>query len=219
MYAVPHVARRVEFSQFLQELSSSLCNFDKRTIELLLTRAEKFAPPEHLNDLGISGLMETSGRERRHRYFTVSAYHKLVSKENLDKSSAGLSDVSFDDIGGFMKIASGSFYSDIDVLESYQDEFKEAADVAREAATGKPRKKPPKNPVLPDGSAKRGRSSKKADEVSNAVKPARNTKKRKLADNDATVEAPVPKKRKMVKEKETAAEAPGKIFRLHRNSY
>ncbi|KAG6891388.1 hypothetical protein C0992_007611 [Termitomyces sp. T32_za158] len=58
----------------LNELSAALCQFDKRTIELLLTRAERFPPPSHLSDLGISGLMETSGRERRHRQDALYRY-------------------------------------------------------------------------------------------------------------------------------------------------
>lgn len=180
-------------------MSSSLCNFDKRTIELLLTRAEKCSPPEHLADLGISGLMETSGRERRHRYFTVSAYHKLVSQENLDKSSAGLPDIDFEDTGGFMATEPKTFYSDIEALETYQDAFKETAEVAREAATGKPRKKTPKNPLLSDGTVKKGRPT-KVDEDGNPVKSARNSKKRKLVEAEevtpADADGPTTKKRK-----------------------
>ncbi|KAJ3753325.1 hypothetical protein EV360DRAFT_24151, partial [Lentinula raphanica] len=75
------------------ELSTALCNFDQRTIELILARAERFQPPSHLSDLGVAPLLETSGRERRHRYFAISAYRILVEHENLDKSSAGYGDV------------------------------------------------------------------------------------------------------------------------------
>ncbi|KAF5377206.1 hypothetical protein D9615_006321 [Tricholomella constricta] len=137
----------------LNELSAALCQFDKRTIELLLTRAEKFPPPAHLGDLGVAGLMETSGRERRHRYFTVASYRKLVAKEKLDNSSAGYADVNFSNAGGFLPVESNLFYEDRDALFQYQDAFKDV-----EKAGGK--KRTFKNPILADGSVKQGRPRK-----------------------------------------------------------
>ncbi|KAK0208398.1 hypothetical protein DFS33DRAFT_1303084 [Desarmillaria ectypa] len=142
----------------LNELSAALHHFDKRTIELLLTRAEKVQPPSHLSDLGISGLMETFGRERRHRYYTVSAYHSLVSQENLDTSSARLAEVDFGDSCGFMPVDSKSFYRDTKALTKHQD-------AGREELTkkSKAKKMAPRNPVLPDGSVKLGRPKKSQD--------------------------------------------------------
>ncbi|KAJ4476656.1 hypothetical protein J3R30DRAFT_3292589 [Lentinula aciculospora] len=109
----------------LTELSSSLCQFDRRTIELILTRAERFQPPPHLSDLGVAALLETSGRERRHRYFTVSAYRTLVERENLDKSTAGYGDVNLSNVGGFLDVDPGAFYRDDEELHHYQDLFKD----------------------------------------------------------------------------------------------
>ncbi|KAJ3882381.1 hypothetical protein F5051DRAFT_500584 [Lentinula edodes] len=108
----------------LTELSTSLCQFDRRTIELILTRAERFQPPPHLGDLGVAALLETSGRERRHRYFTISAYRTLVERENLDKSTAGYSDVDLSKVGGFLSVDPGGFYRDDEELHQYQDSFK-----------------------------------------------------------------------------------------------
>ncbi|KAJ3764305.1 hypothetical protein EV360DRAFT_31693 [Lentinula raphanica] len=105
--------------------ATALCNFDRRTIELILARAERFQPPSHLSDLGVAALLETSGRERRHRYFTISAYRILVERENLDKSSAGYGDVDLDNVGGFMHVDPGQFYQDDEELHRYQDEFKD----------------------------------------------------------------------------------------------
>lgn len=133
-----------------------MCNFDKRTIELLLTRADRYPPPPHLNDLGIAGLMETSGRERRHRYYTVAAYRTLVAKEKLDHATAGYDQVDFSRVGDFMNAQPGLFYQDDVTLFKYQDSFKNS----EKAKIGKPRKNPLKNPILPDGSVKLGRPKK-----------------------------------------------------------
>ncbi|KAK0465216.1 uncharacterized protein EV420DRAFT_1759926 [Desarmillaria tabescens] len=185
----------------LNELSAALCHFDKRTIELLLTRAEKVQPPSHLSDLGISGLMETFGRERRHRYYTVSAYHSLVSQENLDTSSARLAEVDFGDSCGFMPVDPKSFYGDTKTLIKHQDAGRE------ELTKNLKAKKAPKNPVLPDRSVKLGRTKKsQAGEDGTPVQeetPQRQTKKRKRkadegqeADADADSAGPSTKRRK-----------------------
>ncbi|KAJ7462797.1 hypothetical protein B0H11DRAFT_2054384 [Mycena galericulata] len=159
----------------LNELAAALCQFDKRTIELLLTRAEKYPPPAHLSDLGIACLMETSGRERRNRYFTVASYHALVAQENLDKSSAGYADVDVQDAGGFLQYAPEAFYTEEAALLKHQD---------RDArVTKNPRRKVRKNPVLPDGTVKKGRPRKvKRDDDDDDVKP-RKTRKRKDVDD------------------------------------
>ncbi|KAJ3717408.1 hypothetical protein C8R42DRAFT_724311 [Lentinula raphanica] len=125
----------------LTELSTALCNFDRRMIELILARAERFQPPSHLSDLGVAALLETSGRERRHRYFAISAYRILVERENLDKSSAGYGDVDLQNVDGFMHIDPGQFYKDDDALHQYQDEFKDddlvkAEKVGKKSGTG-----------------------------------------------------------------------------------
>ncbi|KAJ7693612.1 hypothetical protein B0H17DRAFT_1059213 [Mycena rosella] len=161
----------------LNEIAAALCHFDKRTIELLLTRAEKYPPPPHLSDLGIAMLMESSGRERRHRYFTVASYHALVAQENLDKSSAGYADVELSLAGEFLPFKAESFYTNEADLIKHQD---------RDARTT--RQTPGKvavrtNPILPDGTVKKGRP-RKARPEGEEFKP-RKPPKRKLVDDDA----------------------------------
>ncbi|KAK7019694.1 hypothetical protein VNI00_017994 [Paramarasmius palmivorus] len=169
----------------LNELSAALDNFDKRTVELLLTRAEKVPPPPHLSDLSIASLMETVGRERRHRYFTVSEYRKLVEKENLDQTTAGYADIDMSSCGDFLNVDEGAFYDDEEYLWKYQDSFKDGT-----ASNPKNRKKPLVNPILPDGSVKQGRPRKKPfDEDGNVIESG----KRKRAVNDG--EGSPPKKR------------------------
>lgn len=172
-----------------QELSASLLHFDKRTIELLLTRAEKYPPPSHLGDLGIAGLMETSGRERRHRYFTVASYKSLVAKEQLDQSTAGYAEVDLSNVGGFLPVDQNLLYADEAALFKYQDAFKDSETIK----VG--RKKSLTNPILPDGSIKQGRPRKyPVNEDGMAVmangKLRRVTYKRKReVDDDTTVPA------------------------------
>ena len=73
--------------------------------------------------------METSGRERRHRYYTVANYYKLVSEESLDKSSACFSDIDLVDIGSFYAIRSELFYENDNELAHRQDAAKDAEPV------------------------------------------------------------------------------------------
>ena len=69
--------------------------------------------------------METSGRERRHRYYTVANYLKLVSEEALDKSSACFTDIDLVNIGRFYSIRSDSFYENDKELVHRQDAAKD----------------------------------------------------------------------------------------------
>ncbi|KAG6885704.1 hypothetical protein C0993_010876 [Termitomyces sp. T159_Od127] len=185
----------------LNELSAALCQFDKRTIELLLTRAEKFPPPSHLSDLGISGLMETSGRERRHRYFTVASYRKLLAKEQLDNSSAGCSEVDLFNVGKFLPVDSNLFYKDKDALYRYQDSFK-----GSEKLSGK--KHTPKNPILADGTVKQGRP-RKYPVGEDPISLRRQARKRKLEAALEEDEQPGPnKKRRLTAIEQAELETP-----------
>ncbi|KAJ7630526.1 hypothetical protein FB45DRAFT_915784 [Roridomyces roridus] len=165
----------------LNELAAALCNFDKRTVELLLSRAEKYPPPAHLSDLGIAGLMETSGRERRNRYFTIASYRALVAQENLDKSSAGYGDADLTNTGGFYPYGPESFWPDEAALIQYEDRDARALRVP-----GKTSKKPRKNPILPDGSVKKGRPRKiKVDsEAESDAESKPKKRKRKQGDDE-----------------------------------
>jgi len=140
----------------IQDLSSALCQFDRRTIELLLTRAERSPPPSHLRDFGIATLMETHGRERRNRYYTLASYRDLVTRERLDHSTDAYVNVDFNDVGGFNRFDPNLFYEEDAVLCEYQDKFRDK----EKARIGKPRRYPLKNPILPDGSVKQGRPRK-----------------------------------------------------------
>lgn len=111
----------------LQEICISLGNFDKRTIELLLTRAARAPPPSHLRDLGTVDVMETYGRERRHRYFTNATYRAVLASENLQDASAPRSEVGSSYIGEFAEWDPGVFYgSNADFVSSVASDSKKA---------------------------------------------------------------------------------------------
>jgi transcription factor C subunit 3 len=120
---------------------------------LLLARADKFPPPSHLSDLSIAGLMETSGRERRHRYYTVANYYKLISEEALDKTSSCFTDIDLVNIGRFYAIRPDSFYENDKELVHRQDAAKDA-----EPAQGSELKI--EKPSLSNFQPKRGRPGK-----------------------------------------------------------
>ncbi|KAF7340022.1 B-block-TFIIIC domain-containing protein [Mycena venus] len=174
----------------LNELAAALAQFDKRTVELLLTRAEKFPPPAHLSDLGIAGLMETSGRERRNRYFTIASYQTLVAREKLDKDSAGYADVDLSDVGGFYPFAPETFYTDHAALIKHQD--RDARLVRNPSNKPSKKKSAYKNPLLPDGTVKKGRPRKERPE-GEEFKPRK--RKRKVEDGEAGPSEPKKKRR------------------------
>ncbi|KAF8446218.1 hypothetical protein L210DRAFT_3529314 [Boletus edulis BED1] len=163
----------------LNEICISLGNFDKRTIELLLTRASNNKPPAHLGDFGTIDLMETYGRERRHRYFTLAAYKCLMSSERLQDTTTSIIDVDLSQVGDFAASDPKHFYTTTVKLHAYQDSFKDIATAKgkkrkrdeeggdgekSESAPKRKRGRPRKTPALPDASAippkKRGRPRK-----------------------------------------------------------
>ena len=97
--------------------------------------------------------METSGRERRHRYFTVANYLQLIVEEQLDNAPPmGSEAVNLETVGGFLQVSEDQFYETEQDLVSYVHHFKD-----NDVPNGR---KTPKNPVLPDGTVKRGRPRK-----------------------------------------------------------
>ncbi|PFH54764.1 hypothetical protein AMATHDRAFT_52646 [Amanita thiersii Skay4041] len=178
----------------LQDLSAALSDFDKRTIELLLARAESHLPPPHLSDLGVISVMETSGRERRHRYYTTDAYRKLVIKEKLESVPSHCASNNLEHAGEFSILDPKAFYGKGKELLEYQDGFKDKLNM------GKPRKRPLKNPILPDGRVKLGRPRKRPIEdsqedqrgasietPSNSTIPVIQLRKKRRTDNVAQV--------------------------------
>lgn len=97
--------------------------------------------------------METFGRERRHRYYTVAAFRGLITREGLDDSAAHYANIDYSAVGGFASVTPDAFYDDEETLVIYADSFKDKFNAGH-------RKYKLKNPILPDGSVKIGRPRK-----------------------------------------------------------
>ncbi|KAF9523601.1 hypothetical protein CPB83DRAFT_821291 [Crepidotus variabilis] len=194
----------------LLEIVASLNGFDRRMLEELLARCEKAVPPPHLLDLHIVGIMENKGRERRQKYYTAQNYRKLVTNEGLDEEGV-LGAFDLDKAGGFTELTHNAFYEDEEGLEAFYeslprvDELPKANNKAYKnpilpdgsIKRGRPRKgserpkKVRKNPVLPDGTVKKGRPKKHPTldgEVGAANTTSRRAAKRKRAEEEDTVD-------------------------------
>ncbi|KAI0757275.1 hypothetical protein C8Q80DRAFT_1132805 [Daedaleopsis nitida] len=164
----------------LNEISAALGDFDKRTVDLLLNRLEKDPPPAHLADLGIAQLGETHGRERRYKYYTVAHYLILAEKEQMEDRR--YRDVDMSAVGGFMPIDSDAFYGDEEELRRLVSGLSEQA---KESQGSKGKGKKRVNPILPDGTVKRGRPRKSLQPDGSAPTPAKKGKKRKRENDEA----------------------------------
>jgi len=126
--------------------------FDPRIVEHVLQGFEKSRPNLNMFDFGVMAMDETYGRERRHRWFSFRGYKALLNQENINEAEHRLP-VDLANTGGFTDIPSELFYGTLDQLHRHQDTDD------REETTMK-RRKPLKNPILPDGTVKRGRPRK-----------------------------------------------------------
>ncbi len=147
-----------------QEFSGALGNFDRRTLELFLTKLEKVPPPTHLSDLRIAQLMETHGRERRWRYFTVASYREVIANEKLDDQDGPYSSVDFSNVGNFAPLAAEDFYGDTTELNRFIDyTFNRATKVEVDADELARSTAKPVTPSTLAGSTVRGRKRKREE--------------------------------------------------------
>lgn len=99
------------FSTPRQELRGALGDINRRVIESVLTRFEKGIEPPHLCDYRIQSVLETEGREKRLRWFTVAGYHERCRVDGL-QDLPDQHDFSHPDLAGaFAQLGGASFYS------------------------------------------------------------------------------------------------------------
>lgn len=154
--------------------------FDPRIVEHVLQGFDKSRPNSNMFDLGVTVMEETYGRERRHRWFTLRGYKALLNQENIDEVEHVLP-TDLTNTGGFTDMPPELFYNTLDQLHQHQDTD------SREEKTKK-RRKPPKNPILPDGTVKKGRPRKN--------QPCTMKRKRDdLVEDDRADDQPRPSKR------------------------
>ncbi|KAF8526018.1 hypothetical protein BU17DRAFT_41424 [Hysterangium stoloniferum] len=129
----------------LNNIATRLGMFDRRTLELLLYRLERFPPPSHLADLTICDFIENEGRERRHRYYTLTGYLSVIHNEKIEDAgrTARYTSVDINASGGFYPQSEHAFYSDKAALIKYEREYRNKMNPPKEGSSrkiGRPRK-------------------------------------------------------------------------------
>jgi hypothetical protein len=132
-------------------------------VELILYRLERFPPPPHLADLAACDFLENQGRERRHRYYTLTGYLSFIRDENIDDAGLTSRYTSMDisQSGGFYHQSDHIFYKDSTALIEFEDKFKDKVKGPKETAPrkiGRPRKddsKPPNEKPVTKGKDKK----------------------------------------------------------------
>lgn len=140
--------------------------------------------------------MEHQGRQRHHRYYTVAAYRSAFPQDSRYE------DIDLSLCGGFAPIDEASFYSEEAALHQYVDKLK--LPTLSTPTVTKPRKVY-KNPLLPDGTVKKGRPRKNPEGTSHNQKrvPKRKRGKSALWDQDEVGDvqedqgAPIAKKQRV----------------------
>lgn len=126
--------------------------------------------------------METFGRERRHRYYTLAAYKTVTASENLEDTT----EVDLSKVGGFAVFNEAIFYDDDETLHYYEDTLKD-----KEGAKLKKGAKKRKREDAEDlGDAEAGED---APGPTPKAKRGRPRKKPRVEDNE---DAPTPQKKR-----------------------
>ncbi|EIW64510.1 uncharacterized protein TRAVEDRAFT_139409 [Trametes versicolor FP-101664 SS1] len=208
------LAESGEKGMTLNEISAALGDFDKRTVDLLLNRLEKDPPPAHLADLGVAQLAETHGRERRYKYYTVAHYRAIAEREGFEDNVYGAVDLA--GVGGFLPVEADAFYEGEADLVAHIGRLTVTKRDTPASTKGKQKKRV--NPILPDGSVKKGRPRKSAAADGTPASTKKGKKRKREEDEDggqdgvATVddgtEEPPPKKKRGRPPKKAAAATP-----------
>lgn len=141
----------------IQDLSHALGFFDRRTIEQVLTRLCTRVPPRHLANLHPVTVMETVGKMRRQRYFTLEYYQALLAQQNLPDDRYDW--IHMNDIGGFSFVDESMVWKTRDDWIAFVEDFQQERRTSKAGKTTSAKKKVWKNPVI-NGVVKRGRPRK-----------------------------------------------------------
>ncbi|KIJ51348.1 hypothetical protein M422DRAFT_26765 [Sphaerobolus stellatus SS14] len=198
-----------EYGLTLNELSSKLGMFDRRTIELILYRLERYPPPPHFAELTVCDSMENVGRQRHHRYYTLPGYLEFLRREKIDDAGRNEQYTSVDTSksGDFADQSEMRFFKTEAELAKYEDEYRDMKDPEKgkqRRKLGRPRKEDSKPRKKPAKVTKKAAAQAKKDagqdedvpDIAPAAKGAKKGRKRKEPDegNDDAAQEPPQKK-------------------------
>ena len=123
--------------------------------------------------------METHGRERRWRYFTVASYRAIIANEKLDDQDGPYSSADFSNVGNFAPLVAEDFYEDTAELNRFMDYGFNRAVKADDDADEMARKGAKSvTPTTLSGSTVRGRKRGR-DEAGLGTDPAEHTPRKR----------------------------------------
>ena len=117
----------------------ALGDVNRRIIETILTRYEKTIDPPHLCDFRIQSILETAGREKRLRWFTIAGYHERCRLDGLH-DLPDQRDFSHPELAGeFSVLESTGFYETPAAFEAFASTMNTSSrDLKRTAKIGRP---------------------------------------------------------------------------------
>lgn len=191
----------------LQEMRAALGDVNNRTLETALARFEKTDLPPHLCDCRIQSILETEGREKRLRWFTVAGYQARCRLDGL-QDLPNTQDFSHPEMAGSYSVLEATgFYASPDEWFTYAENemitVPPEEGKTRKKKTAKPTKnakppkkaKPPKDPSAPP--RPRGRPRKPDSEKAPTSRKTKAKAAVKVEEdgNGPETPAPPPKKR------------------------
>ncbi|EJD42971.1 hypothetical protein AURDEDRAFT_185760 [Auricularia subglabra TFB-10046 SS5] len=202
----------------LREIRGRMGDYDRRTLELMLSRLSESRPPPHLADIGVKTVIESFGRERRYRYYTTRAYATIMSTEQIQQPTSDHVPADADsDLPEFSPASAEEFYQDQDALGAFVREHA-SSNALKPGKPGRPKKYKSENPRDANGIKVKGRPRKEwaapkepGQAGQAATTPAKPARKRKRADVEDDAEGAAedtrPKKRgRATSRKDAAAE-------------
>lgn len=94
----------------IRDMKGALGELNSRTLEAILGRYERSVHPPHLCDYAIQSVLETVGREKRLRWFSLAGYHERCRLDGLT-DLPGMKQFTYpEEAGGFSRLETIGFY-------------------------------------------------------------------------------------------------------------
>lgn len=108
----------------------------------MLNKLERDPPPPHLADFQVRSVIETFGREKRTRWFLLTAFLRRCTRDGIPETDPKYAELESDAVGGWSQLETSGFYRDPEAYEKWLS----SVDISASAGTtGKKPKGPPKS--------------------------------------------------------------------------